>query len=639
MGTEKRGKIGEVIREIFRRKAFRFGWCDICRSYVLRVSTCPVCGSSVKLIDATLPRDVRLAHEYDIEITREAIARSCGVSSKYLDKVLPRSGTTLLNKVQYIDAADEVIVDKYIIGTRFFDVLRQEWIFRPQYEFASLVIREKIGYYGIVKRNRLATGEVIERSDILEGDLPSDVGYYVPLETSDGKFQGVGKVVGKNSLRIVKTWSSVDPLQLEGTCTVDRVTEVNATILEVLERNSLKFIENCLRKYSTYIPLVTFSGGKDSTVVLYLSSQIGVREAIFNDTGLEFPETYRNVDNVASKLDVRVHIASAGDTFWNLLGKFGPPARDYRWCTRVCKLVPMARKVRELYGSKPIMSIVGQRMYESVQRALTGRVSSGNPIIPRNILVSPIYHWTSLEVQLYIKLRKLPLNELYLKGFERVGCWLCPTSRLAEFKVVETLYPDLWSRWRSYLLKYAQMKKLPREWVEYGLWRWRFKYPGDVANLIKKLGYRPSNLLEKTAVTQCIITENIRIGKVHNLGIVVTDCGEVNLGELGKYLSKIPGTITCRQLSDTVIILENKLGKATIFSTGRISVQCSSMENCLKLLTEIVKCIAKLKRCSECSLCTGFGEDSTKGCPVISAYVASIERQVREHITHVKSTH
>ncbi|RLE57447.1 MAG: phosphoadenosine phosphosulfate reductase [Thermoprotei archaeon] len=639
MSIGKRSRVREVVREVFRRKAFRFGWCSTCRSYVLRVSTCPVCGNSVKFIDATLPRDVRLAHEYDIEVTREAIARSCGVSSEYLDRVLPRSGTVLLNKVQYVDAADEVIVSGYIIGTRFFDLLRQEWVFRPQYEFASLIIREKIGYYGIVRGSRLSVGEVIERSDVLEGDLPSDVGYYVPLETRDGKFQGVGRVVGKDRLKVVKTWSSVEPLELEGTCTVDRIIEVNATVLEALERDSLKFIESCLRKYSTYVPLVTFSGGKDSTVVLHLSSQVGVREAIFNDTGLEFPETYRNVDDVASKLDVVVHIASAGDTFWNLLKKFGPPARDYRWCTRACKLVPMARKVRELYGSRPIMSIVGQRMYESVQRALAGRVSTGNPIIPKNILISPIYYWTALEVQLYAKLRKLPLNELYLKGFERVGCWLCPTSRLAEFKIVETSYPNLWSKWRGYLLKYARVKKLPREWVEYGLWRWRFKYPGDVANLVKKLGYRPSDLLEKTAITRCIITENIRIGEVHSLGIVMVNCCEMNLGELCKYLSKIPGTTTCKQLSDTVIVLENRLGKATVFSTGRVSVQCSSLESCFKLLTEIAKCIAKLKCCSECGLCTGFGEDSTRGCPVISAYVASVERQVREKTAHVRSTH
>jgi len=84
--------------------------------------------------------------------------------------------------------------------------------------------------------------------------------------------------------------------------------------------------------------LVSFSGGKDSLVALHLTLKLGLDPiVVFNDTGLELPETVETVYRTVERYGLRLEVASAGDAFWRAVEFFGPPAKDYRWC---CKAWP-----------------------------------------------------------------------------------------------------------------------------------------------------------------------------------------------------------------------------------------------------------------------------------------------------------
>jgi len=75
-------------------------------------------------------------------------------------------------------------------------------------------------------------------------------------------------------------------------------------------------------------PIVCWSGGKDSTVLLHLALQHNPDiDVIFNDTGVEFPETRDYVKQIVDDWGIKnLHIAKPqrGESFWDV-------TRDYGW--------------------------------------------------------------------------------------------------------------------------------------------------------------------------------------------------------------------------------------------------------------------------------------------------------------------
>ncbi len=86
-----------------------------------------------------------------------------------------------------------------------------------------------------------------------------------------------------------------------------------------------------------------------------------------------------------------------------------------------------------------------------------------------------------------------------MKGYDRIGCYLCPTSRMAELELVQKTYPEYMIKWIKYLGNYAETHSLPRGWVELGLWRWRFRVPGEIRALSKRQGINIDMITRHTA--------------------------------------------------------------------------------------------------------------------------------------------
>src|SRR5574344_889107 len=68
-----------------------------------------------------------------------------------------------------------------------------------------------------------------------------------------------------------------------------------------------------------------------------------------------------------------------------------------------------------------------------------------------------------------------------------MGCWLCPSSSLADFFQLEESHPELAKKLNFYLLAYAEKMGLSPEWVKYGLWRYK-RYPRVLQKLAEKKG-------------------------------------------------------------------------------------------------------------------------------------------------------
>ncbi len=519
---------GVKATKLFMKVAPRTYWCRLCGVPVVDPNgVCPRCNSRGEPIRATQPRDVRPAYDYDVKTTRNAIERCYG--SKAARILMPYDGLYLLNKLQHYEAADEVIASGVIIGVRYYDAFRSEWLFKPTKHGVALILEYSIPGYARSKR-RLQEGILLDKSDLYELSEPAGEAQWIALEDYYGR-QGVGKITSQGRIRVASVWPRFKtPLKLWAR-DLSYAVKVNTPILEEFENEAISFIEKELKSRSGR-PIITISGGKDSTITAYLASCAGVRDAIFVDTGIEHPETIDNVERAASLMDLNLHVASAGDRFWRLVKLFGPPARDYRWCTRLVKLAVMAHELKRMNITRMI-SITGQRAVESTSRAQAGRVAPTGPPNPEGVMIAPIHYWSSLVEHMYIRYRSLPLHPLYPRGYERIGCFLCPTSRLPELEDVGRRHPDLWGRWLQFLEEWRRHRKLPEEWVRLGLWRWRLELPGDLRVLASRRGIDPTLLLKSHSTRVALAS----VGDTWEL--VVLDVGGINLEEfagLGRVL-------------------------------------------------------------------------------------------------------
>ena len=577
-------------------KGVRVYWCLDCNVPVLEQSYCGKCNSVCFKVKLTPPSDIRPAFDTEVRELRELVKAELGLSEKEADILLPRNQLVFFNKIPYIDAADEVVVQGQIIGHRYYDPESRKWRFKPMYQGVAKMLENKIGYYAVVDLPRLTKGYEIHGDRIVEANLPEKKNMYIALVTADGETQGVGVKLRGKRIRVAKYWSSKKPLYLNKPTTLKDLLEANEARLETLVSKSRRILEKTLARHSAKRPIVSYSGGKDSLVTLHIAlNYCGVGEAIFNDTGLELPETVENVDKVTELYGLKLHVASAENRFFESLWIYGPPARDYRWCCKVCKLTPIARTYKQITSGE-IISIVGQRKYESIQR-FRQRYFEKSRWLPKVYLLSPILDWSALEVWLYIFKEKLPYNTLYSKGLDRIGCWLCPACELAEFHLVEQLHPELWSKWNDFLVDYAEKKRLPEEWIKYGWWRWK-RLPGDQKRFIEQLGFEPSEIEEKNQKI-----EYIRELKKEDNSIVAYFSIPIDLKKVEALLPIYVDEYTLREYR---IEFTSPQGNRVLIHENSIEVELGSQEDFIKDFANIVYIVSRAVLCSKCYSCVNW---------------------------------
>lgn len=238
----------------------------------------------------------------------------------------------------------------------------------------------------------------------------------------------------------------------------------NRGYIEQLQYEAETFIRRTVEKYSGKTVLVSFSGGKDSTVVSHLvMSSLGRSDIlhVFADTTIELPDTYKYLQQFQRQHPLTPFISSRSSLdFFQTAESIGLPSRILRWCCTTHKTNPLSKIINSMSPDHGVLAFDGIRKAESSRRATYRRISNQHKIA-REVLARPILNWPDLQVWIYLLYHDLRFNQAYKKGFRRVGCLYCPFNSDWSQRMIQYRYPKQSKRWQNFLLEQANRMKHP----------------------------------------------------------------------------------------------------------------------------------------------------------------------------------
>lgn len=213
---------------------------------------------------------------------------------------------------------------------------------------------------------------------------------------------------------------------------------------------------------------VSFSGGKDSTVLLDLVRSVFPDvPGVFINTGLEYPEIVKFVRDRKNIIEIRPSMA-----FRQVVERYGYPVvskeqaqrldlffravkngksdvvsrllhgrksdggfkiaekwkylldADFRISAECCNIIKKrpAHRFEKDYGLRPF---IGTMMADSQQRRMTLIKHGCNAFDKRTPTSTPLAYWNSSDVWSYIRKYGIPYSEIYNMGYNTTGCMFC----------------------------------------------------------------------------------------------------------------------------------------------------------------------------------------------------------------------
>ncbi len=244
-------------------------------------------------------------------------------------------------------------------------------------------------------------------------------------------------------------------------------------------------------------PLVcTYSGGKDSDVMLELFKRSGVPFEVHNShTTADAPQTVYHIREVFRELELQGikcsidhHRKPDGSvvTMWNLIPrKYMPPTRLVRYCCTELKESGCANRMiatgvrweeSASRKSRESFEVLGHTkkagIFVSDEKMLLSDNNERRRLFERcelkaETVVNPVIDWTERDIWEFIHQEHLDVNVLYQCGYERVGCIGCPMAgkkkrkkEFSDFPKYRAAYINAFKR----MLETRKIRGLETKW-------------------------------------------------------------------------------------------------------------------------------------------------------------------------------
>lgn len=403
-------------------------WCENC-NIETNERTCPICGSPT--LEET-PSEVYWCDSCKVPIIREVSQVDkdecplCGKKTKYLSKdIRPVFPEERLLVELLLDKKPHSLKDKSVWceNNRYF-------VDGKKYSIASRLYLEK------------DTDEIKNQLDLYQSDNTYD---------SFNKY-------------------------------IDRYVRANKNRLDYLVDEATDFVKRASKRYDEEHIVLSFSGGKDSTVTADVVTKALSNPSlvhIFGNTTLEFPQTIEYAERFRDDHPYAIFEIAINDeqVFLDMCDEIGPPARLMRWCCSMFKTGPITRVLNSLYGEEKVLTFYGIRKAESVSRSKYNRIQgeSESIKIQKQTVASPIFYWLDADIWLYLFSENVDFNDAYRLGYDRVGCWCCPNNNFRAQFLSKIYMPEQSKQWRDFLISFAKKIGKPdaEDYVDTGKWKAR----------------------------------------------------------------------------------------------------------------------------------------------------------------------
>lgn len=263
---------------------------------------------------------------------------------------------------------------------------------------------------------------------------------------------------------------------------ISKFVVANKDRLNYIKDEAFSFVRHAASKFKDENIVISFSGGKDSTVTADVVTKALSNPSlvhIFGNTTLEFPSTteYANRYRETHPQAIFQIAKNEEQVFSDVCEDIGPPARMMRWCCSMFKTGPITRVINSMYRSQQILTFYGIRKSESVSRSKYNRIEddSESVKIQQQTVATPIFFWKDIDIWLYMLAEDVDFNKAYRLGYDRVGCWCCPNNNQRAQFLSRIYMPEESKKWREFLIGFARKigKSDPEVYVDSGKWKAR----------------------------------------------------------------------------------------------------------------------------------------------------------------------
>jgi 3'-phosphoadenosine 5'-phosphosulfate sulfotransferase (PAPS reductase)/FAD synthetase len=236
-------------------------------------------------------------------------------------------------------------------------------------------------------------------------------------------------------------------------------TPVPPAKVDSVDVDTLKVLERADRV------VVQFSGGKDSTLALSWASGVcrdlgKPLEAVFVETGAEYPDLTSHVIRICERLGVELKLLYPSE---NIAGYYFRkrewPDSIYRDCQHRFINDPCNRYLRQFEAEHVIVVRGGRPDQKTTRSKSTGyqEVQDGGRVVR---LLNPFFGSRKSDYERALDEVEPLLWRGYDHGFLRTACWMCPFQRAGQWEALRRTYPLVWEEMRELaeMLKWKRHK-------------------------------------------------------------------------------------------------------------------------------------------------------------------------------------